>query len=153
MKINKATNTLLPSRIDLNPPKPEENAEQEGENADPQNADTAADDTTTPTTAGTQSNRHSHRLTNYLHGPLNARRMRNATVEERLAALRRVREANQGEATGDDDVAQPNRNRLSTRLRDRFRIRTRAHGVDTTSPAESGAATPTVPPAAHTTNN
>ena len=32
------------------------------------------------------------------------------------------------------------------------RIRTRAHGVDTTTPLESGAATPTVPPAAHTTN-
>lgn len=78
--------------------------------------------------------------------------MRNATVEERLAALRRVREANQGEVTGDDDVTRPNRNRLSTRLRDRFRIRTRAHGVDTTSPVESGAATPTVPPAAHTNN-
>jgi hypothetical protein len=78
--------------------------------------------------------------------------MRNATVEERLAALRRVREANQGEAPGDDDVTRPSRNRLSTRLRDRFRIRTRAHGVDTTSPVESGAATPTVPPAAHTNN-
>ncbi|GLI78691.1 hypothetical protein PoHVEF18_007012 [Penicillium ochrochloron] len=138
-------------RIDLNPPKPEENAE-EGENADPQNADTTADNTTTATAAGTQSNRHSHRLTNYLHGPLNARRMRNATVEERLAALRRVREANQGEATGDDEITRPSRNRLSTRLRDRFRIRTRAHGVDTTSPVESGAATPTVPPAAHTNN-
>ncbi|KAJ5368449.1 uncharacterized protein N7496_008209 [Penicillium cataractarum] len=139
-------------RIDLNPPKTEDNAEQEGENADPQSADAAADTTTTPTTASTQSNRHSHRLTNYLHGPLNARRMRNATVEERLAALRHVREANQGETTGDDETTRPNRNRLSTRLRDRFRIRTRAHGVDTTTPVESGAATPTVPPAAHTTN-
>lgn len=141
-------------RIDLNPPKPEENIEREGENADQQNTDTPADSTPAATTANTQSNRHSHRLTNYLHGPLNARRMRNATVEERLAALRHVRETNQ-EATGDDETTQPSRNRLSTRLRDRFRIRTRAHGVDTTTastPVESGAATPAVPPPAHTTN-
>lgn len=149
---NIKTNHLFHSRIDLNPPKPEENADQEGENAELQNADTAADEITTPTTPSVQSNRHSHRLTNYLHGPLNARRMRNATVEERLAALRHVREANQGVATSEDDPTRPNRNRLSSRLRDRFRIRTRAHGVDLTTPVESGAVTPTVPPAAHTTN-
>lgn len=76
--------------------------------------------------------------------------MRNATVEERLDALRRVREANQSETTTDPDASQSNRNRLSTRLRERFRIRTHSHGVDHPSPEASGPVTPTIPPAAHT---
>lgn len=87
-------------------------------------------------------NRHSRRLTNYL----NARRMRNASVEERLAALRQVREANQGDVADEDEGARSSRGRLTRRLRERFRIRTRAHGV---SPVVSGAATPTVPAPAH----
>lgn len=133
-------------RIDLNPAKTEENGE-EGENPE-HPEETPAEGTATPTAEATQS-RH-NRLTNYLHGhgPLNARRMRNATVEERLAALRRVREENQDEAANQDD-ARPNRTRLTRRLRDRFRIRTRAHGVDP-SPENSGTSTPTVPAPAHT---
>lgn len=71
--------------------------------------------------------------------------MRNATVEERLAALRRVREENQDEAANENNV----RPRLTRRLRDRFRIRTRAHGLEA-SPEASGTSTPTVPPPAHT---
>lgn len=133
-------------RIDLNPHKNEDNGE-EGENAE--NAEEApAEGNESPTGEVTQS-RH-NRLTNYLHGhgSLNARRMRNATVEERLAALRRVREENQDEAANEGD-ARPNRSRLTTRLRNRFRIRTRAHGLDS-SPEDSGASTPTVPPPAHT---
>lgn len=126
----------LTSRIDLNPRKADENADQEGENAE--HAEGTADGTGTPAADAAQA-RHSHRLTNYL----NARRMRNASVEERLAALRRIREANQGEAASEDVAARPSRSRLTTRLRDRFRIRTRAHG-------ESGTATPTVPAPAHT---
>lgn len=70
--------------------------------------------------------------------------MRNATVEERLATLRRVREENQDEAANENV-----RPRLTRRLRDRFRIRTRAHGLDS-SPEVSGTSTPTVPPPAHT---
>lgn len=84
--------------------------------------------------------RHSRRLTSYL----NARRMHNASVEERLAALRRVREANQ------DDADEPSsRSRLTRRLRERFRIRTRPHAEGPPTPVESGAATPTIPVAAH----
>ncbi|KAJ5176172.1 uncharacterized protein N7482_002049 [Penicillium canariense] len=128
-------------RIDLNPPKTEVNAEHDGEHADQHHEENPAE--------GSQNNRHSHhRLTNYLHGPLNARRMRNATVEERLAALRHVRETNQGEPADGDAAARPNRSRLTGRLRDRFRIRTHAHGDS--SPVESGAATPTLPAPAHT---
>lgn len=68
--------------------------------------------------------------------------MHNATVEERLAALRHVRAANQGNAT--DAIPAASRQRLSTRLRERFRIRSRTHGVESLSPGESGATTPTV---------
>ena len=138
--------TLHHSRIDLNPPKAEENGEQEGEHAEhPQETPEE------PATPAETPARHSHsRLTNYL----NARRMRNATVEERLAALRHVREASQDEQPPTDDAStQRSRNRLSTRLRDKFRVRTSAHGLEppTASPSEnpspggSGATTPTVP--------
>lgn len=131
-----------PSRIDLNPPKTGENAEQEGENEHA--AATPVDGAANSSVDATHP-RHS-RITDYLHGPLNARRMRHATVEERLAALRQVRETSQGGATFDEEETQPNR-RLTTRLRDRFRIRTRAHGE--TSNPESGTATPnTAAPAA-----
>ncbi|KAJ5966228.1 hypothetical protein N7481_012942 [Penicillium waksmanii] len=132
-------------RIDLNPNKTEENGEENENGENTEETPTTAEGTATPTAEVTQS-RH-NRLTNYLHGhgPLNARRMRNATVEERLAALRRVREENQDEAANESNV----RPRLTRRLRDRFRIRTRAHGLDS-SPEASGTSTPTVPPPAHT---
>ena len=136
----------ISSRIDLNPAKEGENADHpDGENAE-HAEETAADGTAADSSQG----RHGHRLTGYL----NARRMHHASVEERLAALRRVREANQDHAT--DETSRPSRNRLATRLRERFRIRTRAHGVENTSPGESGTTTPTptptptVPAPAHT---
>lgn len=74
--------------------------------------------------------------------------MHNASVEERLAALRRVREANQDDA---DELAgaRSSRSRLTSRLRERFRIRTRAHGAEGPTPVGSGTATPTVPAPAH----
>lgn len=132
------------SRIDLNPSKEGENTEQDGENAE-HTEETPAEEPTTPT-ADASSHRH-NRFTNYL----NARRMRNASVEERLAALRRVREANQS-----NGAAPTNRRGLSIRLRERFRVRTRAHGVETqtddsgtSTPIPAVPAVPEVPPAAH----
>ncbi|CAG8010641.1 unnamed protein product [Penicillium olsonii] len=116
-------------RIDLNPPQAE--TEQTEGTPDAETTETAAAPAAAPETENTQT-RHSRRLTDYLHGPLNARRMRDATVEERLAALRRVREANQ--SAGEEG----RRTRLTTRLRERFRIRTRAHGeaeTETEAPA------------------
>ncbi|KAJ5642028.1 hypothetical protein N7490_006028 [Penicillium lividum] len=121
-------------RIDLNPPKTEENAEQD-ENAE-HTEENAAEEAGSSTDA---THRHSHhRLTNYL----NVRRMHNATVEERLAALRHVRAANQHEALA--VPAPAGRHRLSSRIRERFRGRSGSHGVENLSPAESGATTPTV---------
>ncbi|KAJ5804896.1 Zinc finger RING-type [Penicillium riverlandense] len=139
-------------RINLNPPQAEENAEQgEGETGENTNTEATPDGTATPTADATHH--HSHRrLTTLLHShsPLNARRMHEATVEERLAALRRVREETQGQSQVEG--SRPSRSRLTTRLRDRFRIRTRAHGIEGSSgvqtPAEPAVPAPT--PAAPT---
>ncbi|KAI1829296.1 hypothetical protein DTO027I6_9817 [Penicillium roqueforti] len=124
-------------RIDLNPPQPE-NPEQTEENADNPGQPFAAGQILTREDARQQTPqqaRHTHRrLTNYLHGPLNARRMCDATVEERLAALRRVREANQG-----DSAPEGSHRGLTTRLRDRFRIRTLAHREAETSADDNAA--------------
>ncbi|CAI7587663.1 hypothetical protein PCG10_006534 [Penicillium crustosum] len=140
-------------RIDLNPPQPE-NSEQPEENTEqPDHASTEGGPVLTTEQARQQAReqaRHTHRrLTNYLHGPLNARRMRDATVEERLAALRHVREANQGEAAPEEG----SRRGLTTRLRDRFRIRTRAHGAEAESSAdaENAAPSPAAPAPVHLT--
>lgn len=131
--------TLRTSRIDLNPSQTEENADQQVE---PDERAEAPDGVTTP--AYLAQSRLSHRrLSIYLHGPLNARLMRNATVEERLAALRRIREASQGMAPEG-----PSRSRFTARLRDRFRIRTRTHGVD--CDGQGATVTPTAPGPAHT---
>ncbi|CAG8890990.1 unnamed protein product [Penicillium egyptiacum] len=138
-------------RIDLNPPQPE-NPEQTEQNADhPDHPDQPPAEGQILTTEDArqqarQQARHTHRrLTNYLHGPLNARRMRDATVEERLAALRRVREANQG-----DSAPEGSHRGLTTRLRDRFRIRTRAHG-EAETPDDDAAPSPAAPAPVHLT--
>ena len=117
------------SRIDLNPSKEEGQDAQETENpAEPQ--EPAAEPEAAP-------HRQPRRLTGYLQSTLNARRMRDATVEERLEALRNVREeAHRESVEGNEEAEERRRTRLSTRLRDRFRIRTRPHeGTD--GPAQS----------------
>ena len=116
------------SRIDLNPSKTEGEDAQEAESpAEPQ--EPAPEPETQP--------RQPRRLTGYLPSTLNARRMRDATVEERLAALRSVREeANREGAQANEEADESRRSRLSTRLRDRFRIRTRPHD-ETDGPAQS----------------
>ncbi|EKV09427.1 Zinc finger, RING-type [Penicillium digitatum] len=130
-------------RIDLNPPQPE-NPEQTEESTD-QADQLAGGGPVLTTEEARQQARHTHRrLTNYLHGPLNARRMRDATIEERIAALRRIREANQAESVPEEG----SRRSLTTRLRDRFRIRTRAHGAEAeTSDADNPAPSPAAPAA------
>ncbi|OQE42326.1 hypothetical protein PENCOP_c004G02631 [Penicillium coprophilum] len=139
-------------RIDLNPPQ-SENPEENEENADQPDQPHAEGAVLTTEDARRQARqqaRHTHRrLTNYLHGPLNARRMRDATVEERLAALRRVREANQIDSPPQEGLHRG----LTTRLRDRFRIRTRAHGAEgeTSANTDHAAPSPAAPTAVHLT--
>lgn len=117
------------SRIDLNPSKTEGDDAHEAESpAEPQEP--------APEPEAAQP-RQPRRLTGYLQSTLNARRMRDATVEERLAALRSVREeANREGVQANEEADESRRSRLSTRLRERFRIRTRPHdGTD--GPAQS----------------
>ncbi|KAJ5194059.1 hypothetical protein N7472_006525 [Penicillium cf. griseofulvum] len=128
-------------RIDLNPPQPEdpEQTEENADQYDQSHVEGAVLTTEDARQQARQQARHTHRrLTNYLHGPLNARRMRDATVEERLAALRRVREANQVDSAPEEGVHRG----LTTRLRDRFRIRTRAHGAEGETSADADHAAP-----------
>ena len=58
---------------------------------------------------------------------LDLNRLRHAPPDERIAALRRLREQSQRDGEGVEDVEEPSRRaRLTGRLRDTFRIRTRA---------------------------
>ncbi|KAL2834247.1 hypothetical protein BDW59DRAFT_137581 [Aspergillus cavernicola] len=126
-------------RIDLNPPKAEGEDEitQEGEpHTEEQQDTTTTNPPANPPVEETPTHRH-RRLSNYLHGTLNARRMRDASVEERLAALRSVREEATREAEGETDEQQHRRHGLTTRFRERFRIRTRAHGDENANASAS----------------
>lgn len=118
-------------RIDLNPASAEtvEDGEtaHEGGEAGPQTVE-AGD-----SSQQTNSNRHSRGLAGYLS---DIRRARNAPVEERIEALRRLRESHQRQRNGDESAtaeeSQGRRRYLAMRLRERFRIRTRQHGSEPT---------------------
>ncbi|PYH47630.1 RING-H2 finger protein [Aspergillus saccharolyticus JOP 1030-1] len=140
-------------RIDLNPAQPEG---EEGQGAGDSHAETSPEmATSTPAAPEGNSHQHRHRrLSSYLHHTLNARRMRDASVEERLAALRSVREetTRQDSSSGpaeENDEHRRRRNGLTKRLRDRFRVRTRAHGMEPT-PEESVESSPAAAAAAAT---
>jgi hypothetical protein len=116
-------------RIDLNPA--DEPAGQTRQTEDPEHAPTepAVEESAHNATPGSH-----RRLTVYLS---DIRRARNAPVEERIAALRQLRQNEQqqganvasGANNESEDVTDETqgRRRLTMRLRDRFRIRTRPH--------------------------
>ncbi|KAI2634233.1 hypothetical protein GGS26DRAFT_38572 [Hypomontagnella submonticulosa] len=55
-------------------------------------------------------------------------RLRHASVDERIHALRQYRQSQQGPSSGDGSVEEQSRHaKLSDRLREKFHIRTRAH--------------------------
>ncbi|KAI9820226.1 MAG: hypothetical protein M1827_005848 [Pycnora praestabilis] len=75
-------------------------------------------------------NRPRNGLSSYLQHTLNTRRMHDATPEERVAALRRLRtvaRANQAESSTNNDARRSNR--LSGVFRDAFRIKTRRSDI------------------------
>ncbi|KAK2759400.1 hypothetical protein FQN54_002878 [Arachnomyces sp. PD_36] len=116
-------------RIDLNP--------SLSEHGDPAQGETEHGSEHLAAESTTRDGYHTHRrgLTSYIHDTLNARRMRDASVEERIATLRRLRREQQDNATtsADTNDEAPSRSRrLSTRLRDSLRIRTRQHEDDPT---------------------
>lgn len=115
---------LLTSRIDLHPtPSREGSTQPENRRVLSQNE---ADDTTA---AEEPSAPRSRRLTEYLHDSINAMPLRDSTLEERLDAVRRLRGGRTAEPPTEDLGRQ---SRLTERLRDRLRVRTRQHGDDTT---------------------
>lgn len=77
------------------------------------------------------SRRQRSGLSLYLQHTLNIRRMRDATPEERIAALRRLRTVNRASHHGGSSTEDPNGeaargNRLSMRVRDALRVRRRS---------------------------
>lgn len=124
-------------RIDLNPHETEdedEDSEQDEHLERPVDGQREADRTNDSANV-----RHRRGLSTYLHDTLNVRRMRDATVEERIAALRRVRQVNRDDPNSGEtaEERQRRRSRLSSRLRERFRIRTRQHGQPPPPPPAS----------------
>ncbi|EED18541.1 RING finger domain protein, putative [Talaromyces stipitatus ATCC 10500] len=117
-------------RIDLNPVNSEtaEDADSNTEEGETQHID-AVDPSNNQTSINSNANyRHSRGLAGYLS---DVRRARNAPVEERIEALRRLRESHQRQQEDDSaEDSQGRRRHLAMRLRDRFRIRTRQHGSE-----------------------
>ena len=74
------------------------------------------------------ANHQRHRVSRFL----DLNRLRHAPADERIAALRRLREQSQRDGEPAEDVEEPSRRaRLTGRLRDTFRIRTRTTGTET----------------------
>lgn len=136
-------------RVDLRPTVSNENEEPENENGNPPPRRHSEALTSFATTPQQQSRRSSRsRPLHYLHHYLNRGRMEEATPQERLEALRRLRLVNRSDV---DNAAQPegaestatgergHRSRLSARL-------SRAFGGDRSRPSSwaPGAPTPAV---------
>lgn len=154
-------------RINLNPDAGKPEAGQEGEqhegnenDPDHEHADAEAgeaeaaagiSDMASPQMHSTRTSGH-RGLAGYLSDMREVRRARNAPVEERLEALRRLRQLNINSTTTSspdlDDSQGHRRRHLSTRLRDRFRIRTRQHGASSAeeSPQPPSSPAPPSPP-------
>ncbi|CRG91388.1 RING finger protein 126-B [Talaromyces islandicus] len=109
-------------RIDLNP------ADESAEQTEQHQQQTSAEQTPAEPAVEESAPASHRRLTGYLS---DIRRARNAPVEERIAALRQLRqnEQQQGASNASEDLTDEaqGRRRLTMRLRDRFRIRTRRH--------------------------
>lgn len=126
---------VITSRHDLRPvtSATEDTAETAGTTAEDEDAELppplAAEGTTEEA-----SNSNSQRRT-LVSRLLDPTRLRHAPPDERIAALRRLREVSQGDGVLAEDVEEPSRRaRLTGRLRDTFRIRTRTE-VATTNPS------------------
>jgi len=107
------------SRHDLRPANAEATAEGD-ELPPPLSANEEADATNTTANATTDERRpRAYRI-------MDLNRLRTAPPDERIAALRRLREQSRQEGAAAEDVEEPSRRaRLTGRLRDTFRIRTR----------------------------
>ena len=108
------------SRLDLNPT-------TSRTDADP--SDAAADESALPPPLGGESRPShedpAHRARRRAASLLHLHRLRTAPPDERIAALRQLREQTRAEGGTVEEVEEPSRARLADRLRDRFRIGTR----------------------------
>ena len=133
--------TLFNSRVDLRPPPAE--AGETNEDGTPTATDSvnaaateSADGANLPPPllSDDQAGRRGNRLSGYLAATINPRRMRDATAEERIMALRRLRTASLANRRDTEGSRLPapeaDERSLSSRLRDRFRVRTRRQGAD-----------------------
>lgn len=117
------------SRHDLRPATSTEGAEgAEGVTAEgdelppPLSANEAADETNTAALTENADEHQRPRVSRFM----DLNRLRTAPPDERIAALRRLREQSRQEGDVAEDVEEPSRrSRLTGRLRDTFRIRTR----------------------------
>lgn len=117
---------MLPphSRVDLRDPTDLEHDDPAAESPDRNDSQSTDPDTATSPELTPSQRRHRNGLSSYLHHTLNIRRMRDATPEERIAALRRLRTANRAnnrQSVGEGGENETARNRLSTRFRDALR--------------------------------
>lgn len=121
MNFGSRTNTNEYSRHDLRPANAEAEAAAESDELPPPlSANEEADATNTAPDATTDERRpRAYRL-------IDLHRLRTAPPDERIAALRRLREESRQQGGAAEDTEEPSRRaRLTGRLRDTFRIRTR----------------------------
>lgn len=112
------------SRVDLRDPTDLERDDPAVESADRDGSQSTDTENATSPEITTSQRRHRSGLSSYLHHTLSVRRMRDATPEERIAALRRLRTANRAnnrQSVGEGSENETARNRLSTRFRDALR--------------------------------
>lgn len=88
--------------------------------------------------------RASRRLSGFVGGILNRQRMLDASPQERLEALRQLRERQR--TTGESEQDARRRRRLTALLSDTFSVRTRRRGVEMSEPVEAVRTTAAEPP-------
>ena len=132
----------FPSRIDLRPPgERDADARPSADGTLPPPLD--AEGAEASGLAVPHNQRASRRLSGFITDILNPSRMQSASREERIAALRRLREhRNQSVA---EEAETRRRRRLTARLGETFGVRTRARGAS--PPASGGTGASLAPPA------
>lgn len=143
------TSYFFYSRLDLRPNDAETDAaavDGEAPMAPPLDAEAAAAATTAAAAAESSADATTSGNRRRATRLFDLHRLRHATVEERIEALRRFRVENQAENGGEgsataaaaavspaDNGEEAHRERLAKRLRDKFRIRTRAQEPNSSS--------------------
>lgn len=140
-------------RIDLRPSTSHDNAnpddperrgstERNGSFAPPLDEQQSSENVQEQTQDGFQ--RASRRFSGFVGGILNPRRMQDATPQERVEALRQLRERQR--VAGETEQEARRGRRLTAMLSDTFAVRTRRRGAEAPDPTEGRRMTSAVPP-------